>query len=338
MKRASTRVVSFGLGATLLAGLIALLASSQVAAAQMTKIKVGRTTGGSGFHIPSYIALDKGFFKAEGLDASFVAATAGVLVRAAIAKEIEFVPIPGGGSEAMLKGAPLIFFVGESLISQWTVTTTPAIKRVEALKGKTLGMGRPGSADYSEAVITLSKVFKMQPGKDYKVISFTGEPDRIAALINGSIQGAVLSFPHAARAESKGMKILVRTGDYIPRLGGTFLTHKDFFKEKPDVVKKMIRAIARASDYIKNNKKGTIEVIQKYFQIDDAKVAEGIYKQVWDKYSPEIPPDLLRDLFESRATPELGWPAGKPLPDIEQFVARGFLNATLKEMGWKGGK
>jgi SAM-dependent methyltransferase len=75
------------------------------------------------------------------------------------------------GSEAMLKGAPLVFFVGESLVSQWTLTTTPDIKRVEDLKGKTLGLGRPGSADYSEMVITLGKEFNMQPGKDYKVIN-----------------------------------------------------------------------------------------------------------------------------------------------------------------------
>ena len=98
----------------LLAGLTAMSVMTQTApaAAQMPKIKVGRTIGGSGFHIPSYIAIDKGLFRAEGLDADFIAAQAGVLVRAALAKEIEFVPIPGGGSEAMLKGAPLVFVVG----------------------------------------------------------------------------------------------------------------------------------------------------------------------------------------------------------------------------------
>src|SRR3972149_207801 len=270
-------------------------------------VKIGRTTGGSGFHIPSYVAIDKGFLKAEGLDANFIASTAGVLVRATIAKEIEFSPIPGGGSEAMLKGAPLVFFVGESLVSQWTLTTTPEIKRVEDLRGKTLGLGRPGSADYSEMVITLGKHFNMQPGKDYKVISFTGEPDRIAALIKGAIQGGILSFPHAARAEKEGMKILMRTGDSIPRLGGTFLTHKDFLKEKRDVAKRFTRGMIKATDYIKANKKGTMEVIQKYFEIKDAKIVENIYNQVYDKYSPEMPPDLIRDLFESRTTPELGW-------------------------------
>jgi len=302
-------------------------------------VKVGRTVGGSGFHIPSYVAIDKGYLKAEGLDANFIAATAGMLVRATIAKEIEFTPIPGGGSEAMLKGAPLVFFVGESLVSQWTLTTTPDIKRVEDLKGKTLGLGRPGSADYSEMVITLGKHFNMQPGKDYKVISFTAEPDRVAALIQGSIQGGILSFPHAARAEKEGMKILIRTGDYIPRLGGTFLTHKDFLKEKRDVAKKFTRGMIKATDYIKANKKGTIEVIQKYFEIKDAKILESIYNQVYDKYSPEMPPELIKDLFESRTTPELGWPQGKPLPDLNQFVDRSIVNEVLKEMGrTPGGK
>jgi NitT/TauT family transport system substrate-binding protein len=316
---------------------IVLSTSGSVVFAQ--SVKVGRTVGGSGFHIPSYVAIDKGFLKAEGLDANFIAATAGVLVRATIAKEIEFTPIPGGGSEAMLKGAPLVFFVGESLVSQWTLTTTPDIKRVEDLRGKTLGLGRPGSADYSEMVITLGKHFNMQPGKDYKVISFTGEPDRVAALIQGSIQGGILSFPHAARAEKEGMKILMRTGDYIPRLGGTFLTHKDFLKEKRDVVKRFTRGMIKATDYIKANKKGAMEVIEKYFEIKDAKIVESIYNQVFDKYSPEMPPNLIKDLFESRTTPELGWPQGKPLPDLNQFVDRSLVNEVLKEMGRKpGGK
>jgi len=320
------------------AAFIAVMSFASISAAQSIKMRIGRTTGGSGFHIPSYVAMDKGFFKNEGLDADFITATAGVLVRATIAREIEFAPIPGGGSEAMLQGAPIVFIVGESLISQWTLTTTPDIKRVEDLKGKTLGLGRPGSADYSELVVVLGKHFKMEPGKDYKVISFTGEPDRIAALIKGSIQGGVLSFPHAARAEKEGMKILVRTGDYLPRLGGTVLTHKDFVKEKRDVAKRFIRAMIKAEDYIKANQQGTLEVIAKYFEIKDPKVTESIYKQVYDKYSPEMPANLIRDLFESRTTPELGWPKGKPLPDPEQFVDRSVLNEVLKEMGRTPGK
>jgi ABC-type nitrate/sulfonate/bicarbonate transport system substrate-binding protein len=184
-------------------------------------------------------------------------------------------------------------------------------------------------------VVVLGKFFKMEPGKDYKVITFNAETDRVAALINKSIQAALLSFPHAARAEKAGLKILVKTGDYIPRLGGTFITHRDFLKEKRDVTKRFIRAMVKANDYVKANKQGTIDVIQKYFEIKEPGLAEGIYNQVANAYGPEIPHDLLLELFQSRTTPELGWPAGKPLPDIEQFVARDLLNEVLKEMGRK---
>ena len=318
--------------------IVAALAGFVADAAGQTKIRVGRTISAAGFHLPSYIAHEKGMFKEQGLAAEFIAAQGGPLVRAGIAKEIDYVPIPGGGATAMLKGAPIILVVGQSLISQWTITTTPDIKTVEDLKGKTIGLERPGGAAYDEAVITLGQFFKMQPGKDYKTLSFTAESDRVVALVAGSIQAALLQFGHAAMAENAGMKILLRIGDYIPRLGGSFWVHNDRIKEKPDEVKRFIKAIAKATDYIKTNKEGTIQVIQNYFEIKESKVAQGFYKQVQNGYGPEMPHDLLEVLFKSRMTPEAGWPAGKPAPDIEQFVARELLNEALKEMGRKPSK
>jgi len=318
--------------------IVAALAGFVADAAAQTKITVGRTISAASFHLPSYIAHEKGMFKEQGLTAEFIAAQGGTLVRAGIAKEIDYVPIPGGGSTAMLKGASIILIAGQSLISQWTITTTPDVKKVEDLRGKTIGLERPGGAAYDEAVITLGQFFKMQPGKDYKIISFTAESDRVAALIAGSIQGALLQFAHAAKAEQAGMKIIVRIGDYIPRLGGTFWVHKDRIKERRDEVKRFIKAITRAADYIKTNKEGTIQVVQKYFEIKESKVAEGFYKQVQNAFGPEMPHDLLKVLFDSRLTPEAGWPAGKPAPDFEQFVARDLLNEALKEMGRKPSK
>jgi hypothetical protein len=51
-----------------------------------------------------------------------------------------------------------------------------------------------------------------------------------------------------------------------------------------------------------------------------------------------MPPELIKDLFESRTTPELGSPQGKPLPDLNQFVDRSIVNEVLKEMGGSQGK
>ena len=44
----------------------ALLVCAGAATAQ-DKITVGKITSGSGFHIPSYVAMDKGFFKKQGI-------------------------------------------------------------------------------------------------------------------------------------------------------------------------------------------------------------------------------------------------------------------------------
>ncbi len=323
------------IGVALLAWIIAAATTGPgaTAPAQTPKVKVGRTLGASGFHLPTYVAMDRGFFRGEGLDAEFVNMTGGELVRATIAREIDFAPVPGSSAQAMLKGAPLVFLVGESLVSQWTLTTAPGIGKVEDLRGKTLGLGRVGGADYGEVVVLLGKFFKMEAGRDYKVISFRGEPERIAALLSGSIQGAALSFPHAARAEAEGLKVLARTGDYLPRLGGTISTHRENVRARREVMKKFIRAVARAEDAIRTDRPETIAVIRRHFQIEDARVAENLYNQMREKYGPQIPRDLFRQLFDSVATPELGWPPGQPLPDVEQFVARDLLREVLRELG-----
>ncbi len=52
-------------------------------------------------------------------------------LRTGSGKEIDFAPVPGAGAEAMLKGAPLVFVVGESLVSQWTLVTAKGDRALE---------------------------------------------------------------------------------------------------------------------------------------------------------------------------------------------------------------
>jgi NitT/TauT family transport system substrate-binding protein len=322
--------------AAVLAMTLALAPVGPLGAAEtLTKITVGKATGGSGFHIPSYIAMDKGFFKDEGLDASFVMLTGKALVTAGISGNVDFIPIPSGGAQAALSGAPIRYVVGESLRSQWIIATRPDIAKVEDLKGKTLGFGRPGSADYDEGAAVLTRAFKMDPGKDYKVISFPGEPERIAALINGDIQGALLSVPSAPRVVGAGMKVLVRTGDYIQRAGGTIWTTKAFVDAHPDTVKKFIRAIAKAVMYYRDNKEGSLATLKTHLAVDNDKDAGIVWEQTHNTFGAELPKEQFAEIFESRREDMIKakqWAADKPLPDPEQFVTRTLLDQTLKDM------
>ena len=181
----------------------------------------------------------------------------------------------------------------------------------------------------------LTRFFHMDVGRDYKVISFQGDPAKFAALINGDIQGALVSAPTAAKAAAKGYNVLIRTGDFIPRAGGSFWGMKKFIDANPDTTKKFIRAIAEGVMYFRNNKAGSIPTLKKHLGIDSDAEAGVIWDQLHNVFGARIPKDLFRKIFESRRKLMIKsrqWPKDKPLPDPEQWVMRKMLDSTLTAM------
>jgi NitT/TauT family transport system substrate-binding protein len=315
--------------------LVVALALLADAAHAQTKVTIGKVISGSGFHIPTYVAMDQGFYKKEGLDARFISLTGKAQVTAGLAGSLDFVPIPSGGSQAALLGAQIRFVVGEALKSQWVIVAAKDIKTAADLKGKTIGYGRAGAADYDEGAEVLRRFFKLEVGKDYKVISFQGEQERIAALINGDIKAALISVPHVPRAMTAGTKVLLRTGDYIPRAGGSVWTMKPYLDKNQDTVKRFIRAIARAVMYYRDNKQGSLRTLREHLGVKSDAEAAMVWEQTHNTFGAEIPKDLFRQILESRRLTMIAarqWPKDKPLPDPEQFLARDLLESTLKEM------
>lgn len=314
---------------------VAVLASLPLAAQAQTKVAIGKVLSGNGFHIPTYVAMDRGFYKEEGLDARFVMLTGGALVKAALTGAVDFIPIPSGGAQAALSGADIRYVVGESLKSQWLIVARPEINKAEDLKGKIIGYGRVGAADYDEGAAVMLRGFNMAVGKDYKVISFQGETERIAALINGDIQAGLISVPHAPKALNAGMKILVRTGDYIQRAGGSIWGRKAYIDQNPEVVPKLIRAIAKGVMFYRTDKAGSIPILRNHLGIDNDKDAGVVWDQTHNAFGAELPKELFREIFESRLKTMIAakqWPADKPLPDPEQWLMRDVLEKTLKDM------
>ena len=294
--------------------------------------------GGVGLHIPSYIAMDKGFFKDEGLDARFVELAGRPLMTAGLSGNVDFIPIPSGGAQAVLSGAKLRYIVGQSLKPQWIIVTKPEIKKVEDLKGKMLGYARVGAADYDEGATTLERFFNMKVGRDYKVIQFQGEPERIAALANGDITGALVSVPRAYQAKQAGFNVLLRTGDYLPRAGGTFWCTDEFFEKNPETVKKFIRAIAKGVMYFRDNKEDSYRQHEGASRRRRATRRPACCGTSCTTPSPPSCRPISTAKFSNRAGIDMiaanQWPKDKPLPDPEQYLARAMLDSTLKEMNY----
>ena len=314
-----------------------LLALPLAAQAQNKPVSIGKVISGNGLHIPTYVAMDRGFYKEEGLDAKFISLTGSGLIKGALSGAIDFIPIPSGGAQAALSGAEIRYVVGQSLGSQWLIAARPEINKPEDLKGKILGYGRVGAADYDEGAAVMRRAFKMEVAKDYKVISFQGEPEKIAALINGDIQGALISVAHAPKALNAGMKVLIRTGDYIQRAGGTLWARKAYIDQNPDVGPKLTRAIAKAVMFYRTDRAGSIPILREHLGLGNDNDAGVVWDETHNTFGAELPPDLFREIFESRMQDMIAakqWPMDKPLPDPEQFLLRAQLDSTLKAMNY----
>jgi ABC-type nitrate/sulfonate/bicarbonate transport system substrate-binding protein len=234
-------------------------------------------------------------------------------------------------------GAKLKYVVNQSLSSQYVFVARPEIKKPEDLRGKTIGFARPGAADYDEGATVLSRYFKMQLGRDYKVLSLPGDPERVGALLNKDIDAAMVSTAQAIRAVQGGMNIVLRTGDHLQRVGGCFWVAEDWYDKNQETVAKFIRAIAKGVMYVRTNKAGSIPTIKNYLGIQTDEQAGLVWDQVHNAYAAEMPAALFREIFESRRLDLIAakeWPADKPLPDVEQFVPRALLEKTLKDVNY----
>ena len=138
------RILRFVLAsAATLAFAITLTLAAALDADAQTKVTIGKIIGGDGFHIPTYVALDEGFYKAEGLDVTLVELQPSAQVAAVLSGNLDCAPIPSGGAQAALSGAKIMYIVGELLKSQWTITTRQDVEHAGRPQRQDAWLGPP---------------------------------------------------------------------------------------------------------------------------------------------------------------------------------------------------
>jgi ABC-type nitrate/sulfonate/bicarbonate transport system substrate-binding protein len=299
-----------------------------------TSVKIGRTTAPHISHLPLYVAMETGLFAQEGLDATFVLMTGKALTTAGLAGRIDFIPLPGAGAEAALRGAGIRFVVGQSTFTPTALVVPNHITSVTQLQNKRLGLGQVGQSGYENGESILRDRFDFMAGTDYEPVSIPGEEDRFIALENGDIDAGLLSLIYAAKAEAQGFKRLFRTGVFRPRIEGAIWTRTTFVKANRDTVRRFIRAIARATDLINMDGRTTVAVIQKYLRLHKWEETKSFWLSVRDIYTADLPADLLSQLFadrQERLRQRGLWPRHRKPLSPETFVARSLLSQILSQ-------
>jgi ABC-type nitrate/sulfonate/bicarbonate transport system substrate-binding protein len=170
------------------------------------------------------------------------------------------------------------------------------IKRLQDLKGgKLVGVSSLG-ANTDQMTREVLAMNGIDPRKDV-VIQGTGTGAiRLAALLGGSLDAAITNPTESIVARKQGLNELFFYGDYDLNIvsGGAALTDR-MLKEKPDLVRRFLRATLRALLWFRANEKEAVARMAEGFKIsrDDAL---GIYKATLKSYT--LDGTIARDLQE----------------------------------------
>ena len=269
--------------------LVAAVLLTRVADSQSEKVRVAISAITTS-QVNVWVPLDTGFFKKYGLDVELVYIS-GAPVGAAALMSGEVAITQGGVTGAItsnLRGGGTYIILGGADRFPYQLIAHPSIKQISELKGKRFAISRIGSADHTATLFVLPKL-GIQPDRDLNIISVGSVPARFAALVNGSVQGALLIPPETVKAKELGYKVLANFAEIeINYQQNGVYTTRAFINKRPDLLRRFVTAYSEGNHYIHSNSEGTQKIMRKYLQGDEKAIREA-YTEVVLKATPKIP-------------------------------------------------
>jgi NitT/TauT family transport system substrate-binding protein len=279
----------------LVAGLLAIfIYQTYVQAADKIRI----STPGDAAHFTMHLAQRKGFLKEEGFD-SEVIIIAGPVVSVALSNgEVDYFSGLGTAVRSIILGLPLRIVACYRPTPHFLLQTRPEFKSVKELKGKTIGITTYGSG--TEIIGRLIvKHFGLDPDKDVKFVPGGSGEGRYIRMRQGLLDATVATVPTEYIGRKMGFPIMVRSEELFtyPFSGLTVSLKK--LREKPDEVKRVIRAGIKANRYMRENRDGTIPVLMSTYRLDK-EVATAAYDTFIKGFNLDgnMPEDGFRRLID----------------------------------------
>jgi len=232
---------------------------------------------------PLWYAQDKGLFAKYGLEVNLTFISSGSdAVTALITKDVDLCEVSGAAvvnAVAAKQDAVLIAGFHNKYIGGFY--TKPEIKTVDDLRGKTLGISKPGSSSTVATTLALQS-FGLVADQDVTLVSVGSDSDRLTALEAGEIDGAVLSPPSSLQAEEHGFyTFLDMTSSDIPYQFNAVATSRAFTESNRAAVTAFMKAVIESIALMKADPDGTKAVLANHLDLDpvaDASVLDGSYK------------------------------------------------------------
>jgi len=255
--------------------IISPLAYSQTKPLKQMYVGVSSVSMGN---IIIYVTKEAKLFEKYGLYADPVAMRgSGESSKAMIGGSIQVAPIATPTViNADLAGADLVILSHTLPGVIHAMVVKPEIKRVEDLKGKKVGVTTFGSlTDFLVRHILRKK--GLNPDRDVALIQIGGDPERIGALKQGSIDAASLSFPGYAIAMKMGFPMLWDSAKEIDYPWIEITTRRSIVQKDRDMMMSYMKAYMEATALFKKDREFSKKVIKKVLRMDNEELLNESY-------------------------------------------------------------
>jgi NitT/TauT family transport system substrate-binding protein len=272
-----------------------------------------------------YLTKEAGLFEKNGLSVDMVYVASGTRVaQALIAGEFPVALAGGAIVNANLAGGDVVVVGGVVNVPSFYVYVHPSIKKPEDLRGKALGITRYGSStDFT--LRYLIRKWGLEPDRDVKVIQMGGQPEILAGMQAGAIQGGNLSSPADYKAKKSGFTMLAdfaKVGLDYPTV--SLVSTRSYIKKDPATVKRFLTAYSEGVHRLFTDKEFAIKVIGKYTRTQDREVLEASYGYATNfiERTPKLPVKAIETILEQTAPTDLR----AKLFKADDFIDASFYN------------
>ena len=219
-----------------------------------------------------HVGKEKGFYREEGIELQPI--MAGMLqgIQGLIGGSFDYSQMLGQGGGAIMRGAPLKIIMAFDTRPSWFLLGTKNMKGVQDLKGKQLAVSSFGAA-LDQMTRELLPRFGIEPMRDVTLRAIEPPPNRLAALLSGAVDAAVLTHPETIVARRQGFKELLFFGDHIEFVSAGVVATERNISQRPDFVRRFIRGALKTFYWLKANEK---EVAARLANATKSSEADGL--------------------------------------------------------------
>ena len=283
-----------------------LLSSETLAADKLSALYSAQSVS---YSLP-WIAQDVGLFRKYNLDFELVyIPSSGVATAALLGGDVEIAMAGGVGTvRAFAQGAHDLAFIGgfKNALTH-SIVAKPEMTKPEDLRGKKIGITRIGSNSHYFAVQALRRM-GLDATRDVAFIQTGGEPEMVAALVNGVIDAASITAPADNRAIAQGFRYLLFGPDLqISYSAANITTRRSMIAKRPQVGAAFMQVMAEAAKILHTNKEVTYRVLGKRLGISDPKIIDAAFAteiKVMERRL-EIKPEGVQAILEEVAKTDL---------------------------------